>query len=53
MLHVRLTYSRDHIAGFGEVRRRPVPFDLKALRNHHLVALQLASDRYDFGEEIP
>ena len=53
MLHVRLTYSRNHIATFGEVRRRPAAFDLKELRNHHLLSLWLASDRYDFGEEIP
>jgi hypothetical protein len=53
MLHLRLTYRRDHIARLGIITRPPVPHDLKELRNHHLVALQLASDRYDFGEEIP
>lgn len=53
MLHIRLTYTRDHILDFGEIRRRPGAFDLRNLRNHHLMALQLASDRYDFGEEIP
>jgi hypothetical protein len=53
MLHIRLTYRRDHIVKLGEIRRRTGAPDLKELRNHHLVALQLAADRYDFGEEIP
>ena len=54
MLHFRLTYRRDHIVDLGLIRRRrPNVFSLKELRNHHLVALRLASDRYDFGEEIP
>src|SRR5665213_115696 len=53
MLHVRLTYQRDHIVRLGTIRRPPAPHDLKELRNHHLLALQIASGRDDFGEEIP
>jgi hypothetical protein len=53
ILHVRLTFRRQHIVRLGEITR-PVPdFDLKALRNHHLLALQIASGRDDFGEEMP
>jgi hypothetical protein len=53
LLHFRLTYKREHIARLDEIAVPPQPFDLKALRNHHLMAVQLASNCYDFGEEIP
>lgn len=53
MLHVRITYRRDHIAPLGYITRPPAPHDLRELRNHHLLALQVASGREDFGEEIP
>ncbi len=53
MLHVRLTYRREHLIQVGAIRRPPALHDLKELRNHHLLALQIASDRDDFGEEIP
>jgi hypothetical protein len=53
MLHVRLTYRREHLIKVGAITRPPPPHDLKELRNHHLLALQVASDREDFGEEIP
>ena len=52
MLHIRLPYRRAHIVKFGEIQRRTGTPDLKALRNNHLTNLQLASDRFDFGEEI-
>jgi hypothetical protein len=52
MLHTRLTYRRGHLLKIGEIRQPLGAPDLKALRNSHLMALQLASDRYDFGEEI-
>ena len=52
MLHPRLTYRRSHLIKVGEIRRPLGAPDLKILRNAHLEALQLASDRYDFGEEI-
>ena len=53
MLHFRLTYRRAHIVKLGLIRRPLGEPNLKELRNHHLLALQLASDRYDFGEEMP
>ncbi len=53
LLHFRLSYKRQHIAGLDEITGAPAPYDLKSLRNHHLIALQMASDCYDFGEEIP
>lgn len=53
MLHVRITYRRDHIAQLGYIRRPPATHDLKELRSHHLLALQIASGREDFGEDIP
>jgi hypothetical protein len=53
VLHFRLSYKRAHIAKLGQISVPPTPYDLKSLRNHHLIALQIASDCYDFGEEIP
>jgi len=53
LLHFRLTYKREHITRLDEITVPPRPFDLKSLRNHHLVAVQLASNCYDYGEEIP
>jgi len=53
MLHPKLTYRFHHISKLGMVRRRPVTPDLKELRNRHLLALQVASVREDFGEAIP
>ena len=53
ILHFRMTYNRDHIARLDEIRTPPTPFDLRELRNHHLLALQIAVGRDDFGEEIP
>jgi hypothetical protein len=53
ILHFRITYRREHLARLDEIRTPPNPFDLKVLRNHHLLALQIASGRDDFGEEIP
>lgn len=53
LLHVRLSYRREHVARLGEIRRPPRPVTLARLRNHHLTALRLASGRDDFGEEMP
>jgi hypothetical protein len=53
LLHFRLSYRWHHIAHLGEITTSPAGYDLKSLRNHHLAALQMASDCYDFGEEIP
>jgi hypothetical protein len=52
LLHVRLTYRREHIMRLGEIRLPPVPLALPRLRNHHLTALRLASGRDEFGEEM-
>ena len=53
MLHVRLTYRPEHVARLDHIKRPPAAHELKELRNHHLLAVQVASGRDDFGEEIP
>ena len=53
MLHVKMTYHRDHIAQFGAITRAVAPIDMRALRNQHLAALRSAAKRPDFGEEMP
>jgi hypothetical protein len=52
-LHVRMTYTRDHIARLGEITRPVAPEDLRGLRNRHLAALRTAARRPDFGEDMP
>lgn len=52
LLHVRLTYRVEHIIRLGEIARAPAPLALTRLRNHHLMALRLASGRDEFGEEM-
>jgi len=53
MLHCRLTYRRHHLVGLGLVDRGVGDLDVRDLRNHHLLALRLASGEDNFGEEIP
>jgi hypothetical protein len=53
MLHIRLTYLPRHIAKIGYIIRPPAARELKTLRNSHLLAVQAASSRGDFGEEMP
>lgn len=53
ILHFRITYQREHISQLDEIQTPPNAFDLRELRNHHLLALQIASGRDNFGEEIP
>jgi len=53
VLHFRITYRWHHMIQLDEIRDPPLSYDLKALRNHHLLALRIASGREDFGEEIP
>jgi hypothetical protein len=53
ILHFRIAYTREHLVRLDEIRAPPNAFDLRSLRNHHLLALQLASGREDYGEEIP
>ncbi len=53
MLHVRIAYRPEHIAKLGYIARPSAGHDLKELRNHHRLALQVATSREDFGEDIP
>jgi hypothetical protein len=53
ILHFRIEYRREHIVRINEISDPPRPFDLKGLRNHHLLALRLASGNYSYGEEMP
>jgi hypothetical protein len=53
MLHIRLTYRPVHIVKIGHIHRPPAARELRELRNRHLLAVQAASLRGDFGEEIP
>jgi len=53
MLHTRLTYLPHHIVGLGTIAAPSAPHCLKELRNRHLLAVQVASGRGDFGEEMP
>lgn len=53
ILHFRVAYKREHLARLDEIRVPPSAFDLRGLRNHHLLALHVASGRDDYGEEIP
>lgn len=53
ILHFRMTYERRHLVKLDEILTPPNAFDLKGLRNHHLLALHVAAGRDDFGEEIP
>ena len=52
MLHYRLTYRPEHILKLGWITQPLAPLDLRELRNLHLTAVQVASGRDDFGEEI-
>ncbi len=53
ILHVKMTYHRDHIAKFGAISRAVAPIEMRVLRNQHLAALRSAAMRPDFGEEMP
>lgn len=53
ILHFRMAYERSHLVKLDEIRLPPKAFDLRGLRNHHLLALHIAAGRDDFGEEIP
>jgi hypothetical protein len=52
LLHLRIAYRREHLVRLEEIRTPPAAFDLRVLRNHHLLALRIASGRDDFGEDI-
>jgi len=53
ILHCRLRYRRDHLSKIGQIVTPSGDLDIRALRNHHLMALRLAADDETFGEEIP
>jgi hypothetical protein len=52
MLHVRMIYQRNHLVRVAELPDPLPTFELRTLRNTHLLTLQAAAERGDFGEEI-
>ncbi len=53
ILHFRIPYKVEHIARLDEIRSPPRPYELRTLRNHHLLAVRIASGDDRFGEDIP
>jgi hypothetical protein len=53
ILHFRIAYRREHLVRLDEIRDPPRRCELKVLRNHHLLALRLASGDRSYGEEMP
>jgi hypothetical protein len=53
ILHFRIAYKHEHLVRIDEIRTPPSAYELRGLRNHHLLALNVASGRDDYGEEIP
>lgn len=53
VLHTRIDYRREHLERLGRIERRWNLVEIKELRNYHLLRIQLASGRHDFGEEMP
>ncbi len=51
VLHARIAYRRSHLVKVARMGAPPVRGDLKALLNHHLLVLRIASGRDDYGEE--
>jgi len=49
VLHSRIDYRTEHLSRVGIVTKSPPINDLKYLRELHLLALQIASGREDFG----
>ena len=52
VVHSRLTYRPHHIAKLGEITSDGPTADFRTVRNNHLAALQSATVRDDFGEEL-
>ncbi|MEQ8480361.1 MAG: hypothetical protein RIC18_06870 [Hoeflea sp.] len=48
-LHSRVTYKHDHIRRIGQIDMPAPVHDIAQLREMHLLALQIASGREDFG----
>ncbi|MBF0371416.1 MAG: hypothetical protein HQL52_18405 [Magnetococcales bacterium] len=53
LLHVKVNYKPEHLVQIAKVETMPPNHPVWKLRNFHLDALRLASEVYDFGEEIP
>jgi hypothetical protein len=53
VLHARIDYRPEHLIAVAEITQPLGALDVRALRNHHLLAVRIASDRDDFGEDIP
>ena len=52
IVHLRLTYSPRHLVKLGQITT-PLPgTDFRTMRNNHLMALQLESNRDDFGVDL-
>ncbi|MBF0285052.1 MAG: hypothetical protein HQL51_11405 [Magnetococcales bacterium] len=53
VLHVKVPYQPSHMIGLAWLER-PIPaYTVRDLRNSHLTVLQVETEQYDFGEEIP
>lgn len=52
VVHPRLRYQRRHLVRVGYVNTLIPPVNLINLRNAHIMALRLASGRYDFGMDL-
>jgi hypothetical protein len=48
-LHSRLTYRPEHLHALGWIRTPAPKHDIAELRDHHLLAVQFAAKRLDFG----
>ncbi|MBF0285824.1 MAG: hypothetical protein HQL51_15350 [Magnetococcales bacterium] len=53
MLHVKINYQPNHLFKLGRLTGPIPPHPLPALRNAHLDALRIETEREDFGEMIP
>ena len=43
ILHFRIAYKREYLVRLDEIRTPPNAYELRGLRNHHLLALHVAS----------
>ncbi len=53
LLHVHISYTRDHMKRLGWIRKPADLVDVSHLRNRHLAVLRAAAHRPDFGEDMP
>lgn len=52
LLHPRVRYERKHLSRVGVIRSAPPASAIANMRNNQLYALQLETNRYDFGREF-